>query len=556
MTDELRDTFFAESEDLLAAMGEGLAAMSDGTAETETMHAVFRAVHSIKGAAGAFALSDVVSFAHSFETVLDAIRSDRLVPDADVMRLLQRSGDILADLLEAARDGRSDPPEALGAILEALEELAGGEDLAAEDFVFEPMGLGMSFLADDVPAQPKLFRLHFRPSRQFFHNGHEPANLFAALSDLGEVTVACDTTGLPRLEEIDLEESYLAWSLTLETEAGEDQVRDVFAFVEDLCDLEVEEMPRFAMGILPLIDLPEATDTAAEDVPAEEPQAAPAPTPTTPPVSVPTPPTVKEAPRPTLRVDLDRVDRLINSVGELIINQAVIAQKVAEAGLPPSSGLAAQVEDLSLLARDIQEGVMLIRAQPVKPLFQRMARVVREAADATGKQVDLVTEGEDTEVDRTVVEGLADPLTHMVRNAIDHGIESPDDRIAKGKASAGRLLLTASHVSGNVRIVIKDDGAGLNRERIQATAVRKGLIPADAVLSDSEIDNLLFLPGFSTAASVTSLSGRGVGMDVARTAITALGGRISITSRPGEGTTFIISLPLTLAVLDGLSTLR
>ena len=246
------------------------------------------------------------------------------------------------------------------------------------------------------------------------------------------------------------------------------------------------------------------------------------------------------------------MDRLINSVGELIISQAVIAQRIAEANLPPSSGLGSHVEDLSHLAREIQEGVMRIRSQPLKPLFQRMARVVREAAEATSKQVDFVTEGEDTEVDRAVIDGLADPLMHMLRNAVDHGIELPGDRLAKGKPAMGRLVLAASHASGNVRIVIRDDGAGLDRVRIRATAARRGLIASDANLSESEIDALLFLPGFSTAASVTNLSGRGVGMDVARSSVLALGGRIGISSRPGQGTTFTISLPLTLAVLDGL----
>ena len=240
-------------------------------------------------------------------------------------------------------------------------------------------------------------------------------------------------------------------------------------------------------------------------------------------------------------------------MGELIINQAGIAQKAAAHGIPPNSDIMTELDEYRTLAREIQEAVMAIRAQPVKPLFQRMGRIVREAGDATGKQVELVTEGEGTEVDKTLVERLADPLTHMIRNAVDHGIETVEDRLAAGKPAKGTVRLSAAHRSGHVLIEISDDGAGLNRERILASAVSKGLVPPDAKLSNAEIDNLLFMPGFSTAAKVTNLSGRGVGMDVVKTAITAMGGRVTIASEPGQGSTFSISLPLTLAVLDGLA---
>ena len=254
----------------------------------------------------------------------------------------------------------------------------------------------------------------------------------------------------------------------------------------------------------------------------------------------------------TIRVDLDRVDRLINVVGELVIQQAMLAQRVAESGLARSSNIALGMEDLELLTREIQDSVMAIRAQPVKSVFQRMPRLVREVADMTGKQVRLVTAGEDTEVDKTVVERLAEPITHMLRNAIDHGLESPEDRVAAGKSAEGTVRLAALHRSGRIVIEIADDGKGINRERVRRIAVDKGLIPEDASLSDEEIDNLIFLPGFSTAAVVSDISGRGVGMDVVKRSIQALGGRISIASNPGKGSTFTLSLPLTLAVLDGM----
>ncbi|MBQ1203842.1 MAG: chemotaxis protein CheA, partial [Loktanella sp.] len=254
----------------------------------------------------------------------------------------------------------------------------------------------------------------------------------------------------------------------------------------------------------------------------------------------------------SLRVEPERVDRLINAVGELIINQSVISQRLMQAKLPNTSELFTDLDDYKLLAREIQEGVMAIRAQPVKPLFQRMMRIAREAADATGKHVELITEGEATEVDKTVVERLGDPLTHMIRNAIDHGIEQPAQRSVCGKPAHGRLLLSARQKSGSIVIEITDDGAGLDRGRIRDIAVTKNLISEDAQLTEAEIDHLLFAPGFSTAKEITNLSGRGVGMDVVKTAIAALGGRIAISSTTGQGTTFAITLPLTLAVMDGM----
>ncbi len=264
------------------------------------------------------------------------------------------------------------------------------------------------------------------------------------------------------------------------------------------------------------------------------------------------PPKPDAGPTATIRVDLDRVDRLINLVGELVINQAMLSQKVTEAGVARSSGISPVLGALEQLTREIQEGVMAIRAQPVKPLFQRMARIVRELAEDTGKSVRLRTEGEATEVDRTVIERLADPLTHMIRNAVDHGLETKEGRIAAGKPEQGEVRLSAAHRSGRIVIEVSDDGAGIDRGKVKAIAVAKELIAPDAQLTDADVDNLLFLPGFSTASSISNISGRGVGMDVVKRSIQALGGRISIASRPGRGSTFSMSLPLTLAVLDGM----
>ena len=254
----------------------------------------------------------------------------------------------------------------------------------------------------------------------------------------------------------------------------------------------------------------------------------------------------------TIRVDLDRVDRLIDLVGELVINQAMLAQRVTESGVPRSSNIAMGLDDLEHLTREIQDSVMAIRAQPVKSVFQRMPRLVREVAAMTGKQVRLVTEGEGTEVDKTVIERLTDPITHMIRNAIDHGLERPEVRVAAGKGPEGTVRLSAAHRSGRIVIEVSDDGKGIDRPRVRQIAIDKGLIEVDSNLSDEDVDNLIFMPGFSTASSVSDISGRGVGMDVVKRSIQGLGGRIAITSRPGQGSTFTLSLPLTLAVLDGM----
>jgi two-component system chemotaxis sensor kinase CheA len=249
---------------------------------------------------------------------------------------------------------------------------------------------------------------------------------------------------------------------------------------------------------------------------------------------------------------VERVDRLINLASELVINHTILAQRLARIGSGSTSETELPLDELHQLTRELQNGVMAIRAQPLKIVFQRLSRLVREAEAVTGKQVNLIVEGESTEVDRTVIERLIDPMTHMVRNAIDHGIETPDDRLASGKAAQGTLRISAAHRGGRIIIEIADDGCGINRARVHAAAWSRGLISADAVLSEHEIDELIFQPGFSTAKAVSELSGRGVGMDVVKSGVQALGGRISVLSYPGKGTTFVLSLPLTLAVMDGM----
>ncbi len=565
MAGSIQDTFFEECEELLEAMDEGLTAIEGGDHDPEVVNAVFRAVHSIKGGAGAFGLDELVAFAHKFETVFDEVRGNRLELDTKLIQLLLRSSDHLSDLVAVARDGGSTDEAHHDVLISALEEYIEEEE---EELVFQPMGLGGAFDAAPIEMEKeRVYKIRFHPLKDMYGTGNEPYFLFQTLADLGTLEVQLDDSELPGFDALDTDESYLTWKLTLTSTESKSAVESVFEFVEGLCELSIESDSDAedeanalaaldaAFGVMPEEGADQVAAPFEAPVPASEPVAEaadPAPAPAAAKTAAPKAETAKTGPNPTLRVDLERVDRLINAVGELIINHSMLAQQIANLDVADLRDVETELEGFKNLARDIQEGVMSIRAQPVKPLFQRMARIVREASAATGKTCKLVTEGENTEVDKTVIERLSDPLTHILRNAVDHGVEKPEDREAAGKARSGEIRLTASHRSGSVCIEIKDDGAGVNRPRVKQIAIDKGLIPENADLTDSEIDNLLFLPGFSTAKEISNLSGRGVGMDVVKNAVTALGGRINISSTPGKGSTFTIILPLTLAVMDGM----
>ncbi|MCV3272059.1 chemotaxis protein CheA [Roseobacter sinensis] len=596
---EIRASFFIECEELLEALQDGLQALDDGDDDPETINIVFRAVHSIKGGAGAFGLEALVRFAHRFETVLDEVRAGRMSPDTEARKVFFQCADHLSDLVRISRDDGELPTEETAALLDSLNGLLGeagieeeADDAEEEEIDFQPavLSLDLDLGGDDeegsIPDLPPLdalptaapsgFTIRFKPDNDLFETGNEPFHMLRALDELGTCTVTCHLDDLPDLDALAAETSYLSWTIDIETDVEEAEIAAAFEFVDGLCTLDIKKKTADDVSSAPSQESPAdeeppvqedepvvkadapaepspvpPTETPVADAPQES-KAEPAPAAPMKAAPAPAKQAAPAAAKSVVRVDLDRIERLVNLVGELVINQAMLSQSLERSGLSPHSDAMNGLEEFQRLTRDIQDSVMMIRAQPVKSLFQRMSRIVREASAAVGKDVRLHTDGESTEVDKTVIERLADPLTHMIRNAVDHGLEDSEARIAAGKPEQGRVNLTAAHRSGRVVIEVSDDGGGINRPKVLQIAIDKGLVSPDATLSDTEIDNLLFLPGFSTASVVSDLSGRGVGMDVVRTSIQALGGRISITSTPGEGTTFSISLPLTLAVLDGM----
>jgi two-component system chemotaxis sensor kinase CheA len=608
--EEIQQIFFVECEESLAAAEAGLAACKDGTQDDDTVNAIFRAVHSIKGGAGAFGFSALQAYTHTFETLLSDVRDGTVALDP-LVDLLLRALDTLSDHVNAARDGGAAPDDVvlLQELTAAQAANAGAAPAAAEptptpiaeapapapaaeeeidpDFgdAFDELDLDAMF--SDMPStEPKVeekaeqgaLYVHLRPHAGAMLNGGEPLLLLREIVGLGGQVVTCDVEKLPSLDTLDPMQGYLGWSFKLPGSVTEATVREIFDFVgEDVGIVfgEEAEMPPTAISA--------PAPALSAQMPAPAPVVAPAPAPAPAPASVaatpvapapvvaaPAAPVPVPAPAPaataptnpanaaaaaaaaaagaSIRIDLAKLDRLIDSVGELVIAQAMMAQRLSNEGVTANEELTL----LESLTRDIQESAMSIRAQPIGTVFSRVPRILRELASSTGKHVRLELIGEATELDKTVIERLGEPLTHLIRNAVDHGIENADKRLAAGKEADGTLTLSAEHRSGRILIKITDDGAGINRERIFAKAVEKGLLSPDAQLSPEEIDNLIFAPGFSTAATITSVSGRGVGMDVVRQNVKDLGGRITIESEEGKGTTFTLTLPLTLAISDGM----
>jgi two-component system chemotaxis sensor kinase CheA len=562
--DQLKLTFFDECTEALQQIEAGLTDIRSEHHTDDTINAVFRAVHSVKGGAGIFGFEALVGFAHVFETVLDGLRRGSLTSTPEIIDVLLTASDVLSDLVQMSRSGEA-IAAGFGADCRASLEKIIAQDSAGEgsdgeaapadfdgiDFVPVPVDMG-----DDAgsPSGDRVFTLTFRPKAGMLKNGNEPLFLLRELRKLGALELDAHTEALPVLADMDADHPYIWWSGTLTTAAGRAQVEEVFEFVAGDCDLEIVEAEAPAAA--------DIVETAAPLVPPQtpaEPLSAPVETkPAAPKASAePEPPAANRAPaaKPaatTTRIELEKIDRVVNMVGELVIAQAMLGQIVQDLPEGVSARLSQTLDEVIHHTRELKDSVMSMRAQPVGAVFQRMPRLVRELSTKTGKKVRLEMSGETTEVDRSIIERLSDPLTHIIRNSVDHGIEAPADRLAAGKAEEGTIRLAAEHRGGRIVIEIVDDGGGINTERVLKKAREKGLVNPNATLTEDEIGNLIMLPGFSTAETISDISGRGVGMDVVRSNIQEIGGRISLKSERGRGMTIQLALPLTLAVMDGM----
>lgn len=531
-----REAFFDESEEGLATLEAGLLALENGQADEDTLHAVFRAAHSIKGGAATFGFPDIAEVTHHLESLLDQARSGQRILGSPEINALLSSADCVRQQIEAARAGEAVDAATLKPILDALEALNKSESSAAAGATAKASAGAAGSAASSVASG---WQISFQPEPHLLKTGNDPIGILRELHNMGDCTVQCDISALPQLHELNAEALLLAWRIRLVGGVSEEQVREVFDWVEDDCTLVVEPLaaePTQVAGDVAAPEMPKPP--AASDKPVKLARNASAGG-------------AASAEQASIRVPVDKVDALINLVGELVITQAAIAQD--SSGLDPVANerLLNGLSELERNTRHLQEAVMSVRMMPVGMVFSRFPRMVRDLAGKLGKQVRLKMSGEATELDKSLIERLSDPLTHLVRNAVDHGIETPEKRKAAGKPAEGTLSLAARHESGQVLIEISDDGGGLSRERILEKAHANGIISEDPA-SDEEIWQLIFEPGFSTAENVTDVSGRGVGMDVVRRNIAALSGRMELHSTPGAGTRLTIRLPLTLAIVDGM----
>lgn len=539
---QFKATYITECFELLQDMEERLLHLNEGSADLEELNAIFRCAHSIKGGAGAFAFDQITRFTHILEALLDAMREEKVPVTRDGVDALLKSVDIVTQMVKAAQAGTTMPDDFGKDVEQDLRNIAseGGKEIAASAEAKKSSG------AAQPSGEVTVFSISFIPHPSLFNSGNEPLLIVRELKTLGSVTTHVDVSKVPDVNAISSDLCYLSWKFELETQKDENAVKEVFEFVSDDCDLKIEIVGGYSIGT-PAPAKEEPKQDVKTEVKAPEAKNANAQQPAANAAAA-----QQNNASASIRVDVEKVDRLVNMVGELVITQAMLSAQAKHLPIGEFQGLIDGINELSQHTRELQESVMAVRMQPVKSIFSRMPRIVRDLSKQLGKDIALETFGENTEIDKTVIEQLSDPLTHMIRNSVDHGIEKPDDRVKKGKQRQGIIKLSADHRGGRIVIEISDDGGGINREKVLARAKEKGLFPADAVLTNEEIDHIVFMPGFSTAEAVTNISGRGVGMDVVKRNIQGLGGTVEIENKPGEGTNFLVSLPLTLAILDGM----
>ena len=517
---QFHQVFFEESLEGLDNMETALLALDEG-GDKELVHTIFRAAHSIKGGAATFGFPEMAAFTHEAESLLDELRDGRRAIDKPIIELLLRTVDCLRGMFARAQAGQPLNDE----VAEGLRgELAAVMGRAAETQV----------KARRARDHADAWKITFRPHPGMAASGNDPLRLLRELKALGELSVVAELDKLPALDALDVSQCHIGWTMELRGQVTREAIKSVFDWVEDECDLAIE--PLHVVAPPAAAEAPKATVTDAATARAAR-ESAPA----------------ANAESSSVRVSIDKIDSLIDLVGELVITQSMLDQFREEFDITKLALLQEGLTQLARHTRELQESVMGIRMLPIGSVFNRFPRLVRDLSGKLGKNVRLDMHGEHTELDKTVLEKIGDPLVHLVRNAIDHGLEMPDKRRAAGKLEQGTLRLEAFHRGGSIVVEVGDDGAGLNREAIVAKAIQRGLISSGEGMSDEAVAELIFQPGFSTAAVTTDLSGRGVGMDVVRRNVSDLGGTVTIRSTPGKGSAFTIVLPLTLAIIDGLT---
>ncbi|KTC07645.1 MULTISPECIES: chemotaxis protein CheA [Pseudomonas] len=552
--DQAQQTFIVEARELLQAMEESLLQLESEPGDQDAIGAVFRAAHTIKGSAGLFGLTPIVSFTHIVEDVLDRLREGSVSVSAELIAVLLKSGDHMLELIDvvASRGEQLQPPalEREAALRQALQVFQAPASAGAAD------STSASVVSDDEQSAEVLWHISLRFGVDVFRNGMDPLSFLRYLNTLGQmVQVTTVTDGIPAVEAWDPESCHLGFEIDFRSAAGHAAINEVFDFVREDCAVEITPVNETPDHLEPtgteLVSQPEHSPLVASGELLGDQRAVPRTPATATATAVERPSSASEQKNKDgryVRVNADKLDELINLVGELVIASAGASLLAKSCDNDPLQEASSTV---SGLVEQILDGALHLRMIPIGDTFNRFRRVVRDVSQELGKDIDLIINGAETELDKTVVEKIGDPLMHLLRNSMDHGIESAEARRAAGKPAKGHLSLNAYHDSGSIVIEIADDGAGLNRERILDKAQQRGLVAAGASLTDQEIYNLIFEPGFSTAEAVTNLSGRGVGMDVVKRNITLLRGTVDLDSQPGQGTIVRIRLPLTLAIING-----
>lgn len=508
--------FFDEAADLLADFEENLLKLETQPSDSELLNTIFRCAHSIKGGSATFGFPDIASFTHILETLLDKVRNGDLKLNPELNKLLFLSLDQIKALLATARGDSVAAPDS-SELKEKLERAAQGDQNQVAE---KPR---KSKVKKAAPVSKRSLTIRFSPGPDVLRKGADPLLLIQHLGQQAEITkVTCDDSRLPPFDKLDPEGCYLQWEIEVQSDLEESDLRKTFEFVADESEIVFSAKDDQAA-------IKSASPTSAE-VPSPKHESA------------------------TLRVAAEKLDRLINLVGELVINQSMLSEVTSRFDMSKLPRLLESVSAMERASRELQERAMAIRLVPIRQALSRFPRLVHDMASACGKRIELKTSGDETELDKTLIDAISDPLTHLVRNSIDHGLETPEERVAAGKDPVGVLTIRAMQEGGGIVIEIGDDGRGLDRNRILASARKRGLIAdSDPDPSDDVIFAYIFEPGFSTAAAVTDISGRGVGMDIVRRSLQTVNGSVGLTTVAGKGTTFRIRLPLTMAILEGLS---